>query len=93
MSYLYLLQLIDILSLLDVQLEDVKDSSVDIQHSFRDTSWSEYFSDNTVGIFKLDGCRELSSQGRSYLGSWGEIIFGPEATVLQDFRLLKLQGT
>lgn len=63
MRYQYLLQLIDILRLLDVQLEDVEDSSVDIQHSGRDTSWCKDFADNTVGILKLDGCQELSSQG------------------------------
>lgn len=57
------MQLIDVLSLLDVQLEDVEDSPVDVQHSCRDASWSENFADNTVGILKLDGCQELSSQG------------------------------
>ena len=62
-SYLYLLQLIHILSLLDIQLEDVEDSSEDIQHSFRDASGCKHFADNTVHILKLDGCRELSSQG------------------------------
>lgn len=30
MSHLYLLQVIDIVSLLDVQLEDVEDSPVDV---------------------------------------------------------------
>lgn len=61
--FLYLLQLIDILSLLDVQLEDIEDSPVDIQHSCRDASRCKQFADNTVSILKLDGCQELSSQG------------------------------
>lgn len=63
MSYSYLLELIHILCLLDVHLEDVEDSPVDIQHSCRDASWCKHFADNTVGILKLDGCQELSSQG------------------------------
>lgn len=63
MSYLYLLQLIDVLSLLDVQLEDVDDSPVDVQHSCRDASRCKDFADNTASILKLDGCQELSSQG------------------------------
>ena len=62
-SYLYLLQLIDVLGLLDVQLEDVEDSPVDVQHSCRDASGCKHLADNTVSILKLDGCQELSSQG------------------------------
>lgn len=90
MSYLYLLQLVDVLSLLDVHLEDVEDSSVDIQHSCRDASRCEDFADNTVDILKLDGCQELSSQGRGEFGGWDESVFGPDATVLKDFRVDKL---
>lgn len=61
--YCYLLEIIDILGLLDVQLEDVEDSPVHVQYSGRDPSRSKHFSDNTVSILKLDGCQELSSQG------------------------------
>lgn len=60
---LYLLQLIDILSFLDVQLEDVEDSPVDVQDSCRDTSRCKHFADDTFSILKLDGSQELSSQG------------------------------
>lgn len=63
MSNSYLLQLIDVLSLLDVQLEDVEDSPVDIQHSCRDASHCKNFTNDTVSILKLDGYQELSSQG------------------------------
>lgn len=55
-EYLYLLQLVDILSLLDVQLEDVEDSPVDVQHSCRDASRCKHFANNTTIPFKLDGC-------------------------------------
>lgn len=60
---LYLLQIIDILSLLDVQLEDVEDSPVDVQHSCRDTSRCKHFADDTFSILKLDRSHKLSSQG------------------------------
>lgn len=63
MSHLYLLQVIDIVSLLDVQLEDVEDSPVDVQHSCRDTSWCKHSAHKTVGVLKLDGCQKLSSEG------------------------------
>lgn len=90
MSYLYLLQLIDILSLLDVQLEDVDDSPVDIQHSCRDAIRCKHSANHTTGILKLHRCRELSSQGLGELGGWNKSIFGPDATVLKDFRVHKL---
>lgn len=59
----YLLQLIDVLCLLDVELKNVQDTSMDIQHCFRDSSGGKYLTHNTLGILKLDGNRELSSQG------------------------------
>lgn len=59
----YLLQVIDIVILLEVQLEDIEDSPVDIQHGCGDTSRCIDFVDDAVGIFKLDGCEELSMQG------------------------------
>lgn len=62
-SHSDLLQLIDILSLLDVQLEDVEDSSVEVQHSCRNASRGKYFAHNAVSILKLDGGQKLSSQG------------------------------
>lgn len=59
----YLLQVIDIVSPLEVQLEDIEDSPVDVQHGCGDTSRRKDFTDNAVGILKLDGCQELSMQG------------------------------
>lgn len=61
-SHSYLLQLIDILSLLDVQLEDVEDSSVEVQHSCRNTSRGKNFAHNAISVLKLDRCQKLSSQ-------------------------------
>lgn len=90
--YLYLLEFVDILCFLDVQLEDVEDSPVDVQHSRRHTSRSEHFADNAVSVLKLDWCQELSSQGRGELSGWNEGIFGPDATVLKELRVDKLKG-
>lgn len=59
----YLLQVIDIVSPLEVQLEDIEDSPVDIQHGCGDTSRRVDFSDDAVGILKLDGYQELGMQG------------------------------
>lgn len=59
----YLLQVIDIVSPLEVQLEDVEDSPVDVQHGCGDISGCIDFTDNAVGILKLDGCQELITQG------------------------------
>lgn len=58
----YLLQVIHILSLLDVRLKDVEDSPDDIQHSCRDAHRGIHFTDHTIGILKLDGCQELSRE-------------------------------
>lgn len=90
MSYAYLLQIIHSLRRLDVQLENVEDCFLEIQHSFREANRSEHFSDNTFIILKLDGYQELSSQGCSKLASWDEILFGPHATELKDFWVFEL---
>lgn len=87
----YLLQLIDVLCLLDVELKNVQDTSMDIQHCFRDSSGGKYLTHNTLGILKLDGNRELSSQGWSEFCRWDERIVGPHTTVLKDLRVHKLQ--
>lgn len=63
LGFFYLLQVIDIVSCLEVQLEDIEDSPVDIQHGCRDTSRRIEFTDNAVGILKLDGIQKLSMEG------------------------------
>lgn len=89
--FLYLLHLVDILCLLYIQLQEVDDSPVDIQHCCGDTSRCRHSPDNAICILKLDRCRELSSQGCGELGRRMERIFGPDATVLQQLRVYKLQ--
>lgn len=84
------MQLIDVLGLLNVQLEDVEDSSVDVQHSCGDASRCKHFAHDTISILKLDGSQELSLKGRGELSGWDESIFGPDAAVLKELRLNKL---
>lgn len=88
---MYLLHLVDILCLLYIQLQEVDDAPVDIQHCCGDPRRCSQSPNNAVCILKLDRCRELSSQGCGELGGWMERIFGPDATVLQQLRVYKLQ--
>lgn len=53
----YLLKIVDVLVLLDVNLQDIEDSSVDVHHCCRDTSWSIDLAHEAVGVLKLDGGR------------------------------------
>jgi len=61
-SFSHLLQLIDVLGLLEVELKDVEDSSVQIQYCRGDSCRGEYLSNHTISILKLDGNLKLSSQ-------------------------------
>lgn len=62
-SFTNLLQVIDFVGLLDVELKDVQDASVDVQHQCRDSFRSKYLSNNTAGIFKFDWNRKLRCKG------------------------------
>lgn len=50
-----LLQLIEVVRLLDFELKDIQDTSVNVQHQCGHTSGSHYCPDDTVGVLKLDG--------------------------------------
>ena len=58
----HLLQFINILGLLEVELKNVKETSVEIQHCRGDCSWSKHLADNTISVLKLDGNQKLSGQ-------------------------------
>lgn len=89
--WVYLLHLVDILCLLYVELQDIQDTSVDVQHHDRDSLGREHFSDNTIGVLKLDGDHQLRCQDRSQLGGRSKSILWPNTTVLEELRLGKLQ--
>lgn len=55
-----LLQLVDVLCLLDVELKDIQDTSEKVQRKCSDSLRGENLSDNTIGVFKLDGSQKLS---------------------------------
>lgn len=54
------MQLIHILCVLEVELKDVEDTSVQIQDSSRDSSWGKYLAYHTTGILKFNGSHKLS---------------------------------
>ena len=58
----HLLQFINILGLLEVELKNVEDTSVDIQHCSGDFSWGKQLADHTISVLKLDGNQKLSGQ-------------------------------
>ena len=58
----HLLQFINILGLLEVELKNVKDTSVDIQHCSGDSGWGKHLTDHTISVLKLDGNQKLSTQ-------------------------------
>jgi len=60
-----LLQLVDILCLLDVELQNVQDTSEDVQHGGGNPFWRKDIPHDTVGILKLDGSHKLGGQGIS----------------------------
>ena len=87
-----LLQLIDILCLLDVELQDVQDTSEDVQHGGGDAFWGVDLPDNTIGVLKPDRSRKLGGQGFLQLVGQDEWILGEDATVLKELRIGKLGG-
>ncbi len=58
----HLLQLIDVLGLLEVELKDVEDTSVQVHDCRGDSRRGKYLSNHTISILKLDGNLKLSSQ-------------------------------
>lgn len=58
----HLLQFINILGLLEVELKNVEDTSVDIQHCSGDSGWGKHLTDHTISVLKLDGNQKLSTQ-------------------------------
>ncbi len=58
-----LLQLINVLGLLQVELKDVKDTSVDVQYCGGHSSRGKDLTNHTIGVLKLDRHQELRSQG------------------------------
>ena len=49
----HLLQFINILGLLEVELKNVEDTSVDIQHCSGDSGWGKHLTDHRVGMCEL----------------------------------------
>lgn len=58
-THVYLMQLIHILCVLEVELKDVEDTSVQIQNSSRDSSRGKYFTYHTISILIFDGNDKL----------------------------------
>lgn len=74
-----LLQLIEVVRLLDFELKDIQDPSVNVQHQCGHIRWSNYFPNDTVGVLKLDGMSKLRFQGWGQSWRWGEWILWQDA--------------